>query len=260
MFLSKLLPLFVYPLGLACVLILLALIVQRKKWRAASLILAISVLWVGGNRWVATSLARSLEWRYLPPKEIPTAEVIVVLSGGTLPAEDPRPIVEVSGAGDRVIYTAWLYQQGTASHILLTGGNLDWSSYAQSPAEDMAEMLTMLGIPPEAIWLETEARNTYENALFSARILKEKNIQCILLVTSASHMPRSVRLFEAQGFEVIPLPTDFTVTQAGWEGLWSGDARKIILDLIPSAGNLSLTTRMLKEYLGILFYNLRGWT
>lgn len=256
-FLSKLLPLFVYPLGLACILLLLALLVRRQGWRRACAICALALLWLGGNRWVATGLARSLEWRYLSPETLPQAEVIVLLGGGTLPAEYPRQRVEISGAGDRVLYAAHLYKQGVAANILLTGGKLDWSTSSSTPAEDMAELLVSLGVPREALWLESESRNTYENALFSARLLEERGIQRILLVTSAMHMPRSVILFESQGLEVVPAPTDFTVTQSGWERLRDGGLQGFLLGLLPSAENLSLTTQVFKEYLGILVYTIR---
>lgn len=260
-FLSKLLPLFVYPVGLVCILIILALWGARgdaKKNARQRLLLATTllVLFVGGNRWVARGLARSLEWRYLPPQELPTGEVIVLLGGGTQSADYPRPMVEVNGAGDRVLYAAWLYQQGAAPHILLAGGTLDWVHPDLSPAEQMAVLLEMMGVPEDALWLESHSRNTYENAVYCAEILEAKGIRRILLVTSASHMPRSVLLFEAQGLDVVPLPVDFTATQAPGETL---NLETITLSLIPSAANLALTTRMLKEYLGIFVYNMRGW-
>ena len=177
-FLSKFLPPLIYPLGLACILILFALfLVRRIRWQRAALILALCCLWLGSNNWVAYGLARSLEWRYLPPEEVPVAEAIVVLGGGTLPAEWPRTIVEVNGAGDRILYTAYLYQQGKADHILLSGGLIDWVARPVSPAQDMATLLGMMGVPAQALWLQPDSRNTAEDALFSARMLKEKGIQ-----------------------------------------------------------------------------------
>lgn len=260
LFLSKFLPLFVYPLGLACILILLVLLfVRQPGWQRGLLLAALMALWLGGNRWVAFSLARSLEWHYLPPDPIPSAEVIVLLGGGTLSADYPRSIVEVNSAGDRVFYTAWLYNQGVADVILLSGGTIGWRNIADTPAEQMASLLEMMGVPAEALWLEPDSRNTYENALYSARILEEKGVKRFLLVTSALHMPRSVRLFEAMGFEVVPLPTDFTVTEALWQELWNGSLESYILGFVPSASNLALTTRALKEYLGMFVYGLRGW-
>ncbi len=259
-FLSKFLPPFVYPLGLACLLILLVLLrTQLPGWKKTCLIAAFLLLWLGGNRWTAMSLARALEWQYLPPVEYPAAEVIVVLGGGTQPAEYPRQMVELNSAGERVLYAAHLYQQGKADYLLLSGGTLGWSERDGSPAQEMALLLESLGVPAQALWLEPFSRNTYENAQNSAKILKEKGIDKILLVTSAWHMPRAVRLFEAQGLQVVPVPVDYEVTQQGWERLWEPDWRTQLVGFLPNADALSLTSMMLKEYLGNLVYQIRGW-
>jgi uncharacterized SAM-binding protein YcdF (DUF218 family) len=190
---------------------------------------------------------------------MPSAQAIVVLGGGTESPETPRPITEVNGAGDRVLYAAWLYQQGKAPVILASGGSLDWELHQTTSAQNMEALLKLIGVPAEAIWTQPESRNTYEDALYSARLLKEEGIRRILLVTSASHMPRSVRLFQAQGLEVVPAPVDFHVTDADWKQLASPDLRVQILGLVPSADSLGLTTRMLKEYLGMLVYDLQGY-
>ena len=259
-FLSKFLPLLVYPLGLAFILIGLALFLGRRpRLQRAFLILALLALFLGGNRWVSAALARSLEWRYLPPAAIPQAEAIVLLAGGTEPQEYPRQTVEQNGAADRVFYAAHLYHQGAAPNILLSGGLIDWQSQSGSPTQEMASILELLGVPAQALWFEPDSRNTYESAVFSARMLGERGIHKILLVTSAIHMPRSVKLFEAQNLEVIPVPTDFLVTQNNWEQMFNPDLRSQLIGLIPSAGNLSMTTLALKEHFGILVYNIRGW-
>ncbi|MCI0518954.1 MAG: YdcF family protein, partial [Chloroflexi bacterium] len=72
-------------------------------------------------------------------------------------------------------------------------------------------------------------------------------------------MPRSVALFEKQGFEVIPAPTDFSVTYAGWERLTRGSLESTLLSLLPSGENLAWNYLNLKEYLGIFIYKLNGW-
>jgi uncharacterized SAM-binding protein YcdF (DUF218 family) len=258
--LPKLISLLLYPLGLIWLLLVAALLLRRKPaWRRAALLLALAVIWIGGNRWVATGLVRSLEWQYLPPETLPQAEAIVVLGGGTQPALYPRSTVEVGGAGDRVIYAAHLYHQGTAPHILVSGGYIAaLSEHAAPVSEDMAELLVMLGVPETAIWQEAESRNTYENAVYSRAFLDERGIDRIILVTSAFHMPRAVGLFEYQGFDVIPAPTDYAVTQAGWENLWQPNLTAQLFNVFPDVSNLDDTTRVVKEYLGILLYRLRG--
>ncbi len=258
-YLSKLLPQFIYPLSLIGLLIALALLLQQKpRGQRVILILALLILLISGNRWVAMGLTRSLEWQYLPKEQIPAAEAIVVLGGGTNPAEYPRPSVEINGAGDRVLYAAQLFHMGKADHLLLSGGRIDWSSSSTTPAEEMATILEMLGVPSESMWLETESRNTSENAQFAREILKKKDINKIILVTSASHMPRSVQLFEEQGFEVIPAPTDYDVTQSNWQGLKQASIPIQIMNLLPNVESLNSVTNVIKEYIGILVYRFRG--
>lgn len=259
LFLSKFLPLLVYPLGLASILILVSLFIRQPRWQKGILALAFVVLYLGGNGWVAHALAKSLEWRYLPPEEIPQADVIVVLAGDERSAQYPRQTPEVGEAGDRVIYASWLYQQGAAPAILFSGGSIKWLSVGSSPKDAAAYFLEMMGVPRKALWYESESRNTYESAVACRKILDERGIGRVILVTSAAHMPRSVALFERQGIEVIPAPTDYTVTQSVPQHRLSGRLPSVVISLLPSTEYLEITTRMLKEYFGIFIYKLRGW-
>jgi len=260
-FLSKLLPLFVYALGLACLLLFIALLVAYNRKASAILVIsALVILWLSSTTGFSNLLARSLELKYLTPEEIPNAEVMVVLGGGTEPASYPRTTVELNGAGARVLYAAQIYKEGKAAHILLSGGDIEWlDDGSTTPAEDMAVILSQLGIPQDALWLETASKNTYENALYAKEFLEEQGIDQILLVTSAMHMPRAVALFEKQGFEVIPLPVDFNVTEATAAAAGSDAFVSKFMDILPSASNLSLTTNALKEYIGYAIYKLQGW-
>jgi uncharacterized SAM-binding protein YcdF (DUF218 family) len=260
-YLSKLLPLLIYPLGLACIFLLLALALdKRRSWRKGLMIAALALLWLGSNRWVSYGLARSLEWRYLPPDGSPSADVIVVLGGGTESADPPRPMTEVNGAGDRVLYAARLYHQGAAPHILVSGGNLEFSTArGATPAEEMAELLALTNVPQEAVWLQSKSQNTYEDALYSAQVLDEQGVDKIILVTSALHMPRSLALFEKQGLQAIPAPVDFTITEQNWENAFKPGLEEFLIYLLPNASSLGLTSNALKEMIGMLVYGLRGW-
>jgi len=260
-FLSKLLPLFIYPLGMTCLLILIALVAgRRSKLRTACMLMALLVLWLSSTTGFSTLLARPLEWKYLPPEEIPGGEVIVVLGGGTESPEMPRPITELNGAGDRVVYAARLYQQQAAPTILASGGSISFMPGSTStPAEEIRDLLKIMGIPPEAIWLEKESKNTYENAVMCAEFLKDKDIEQVLLITSALHMPRSVAVFEAQDLEVIPLPVDYSITQSTPGNDAESAFQAKVLDIMPRLSNLSLTTNAMKEYIGFAVYKLQGW-
>jgi len=260
-YLSKILPLFVYPLGVVCFFILMALILDKhNRLRRVLLIFALIILLISSNRWVSFALARSLEWRDLPPEEMPQAPVIVVLGGGTESADPPRPMSEVNSAGDRVIYAARLYQEGVAPHILVSGGNVDFStSRGTTPAEEMTELLTLMDVPENAIWQQQDSQNTHEDALYSAEILTEKNIAEIILVTSAIHMPRAKALFEHHGFVVTPAPVDFAITEQNWESSFHPEVGEFFLYLLPNASALSMTTNVIKEYLGLFMYGRQGW-
>ena len=260
-FLSKFLPLLVYPLGMACILIVLGLVLWKKPRLQKSLILiALSILILAGNRWVAFGLTRGLESQYRPPEQIPQVEAIVVLGGGTEAGASPRSAVEVNGAGDRVIQAARLYREGVAPVVLLSGGSITWlSDRPSTPASEMSELMLFFGVPQDALWLQPDSQNTHEDALFSARILHDHGIQKIVLVTSAQHMPRSVALFEAQGLEVVPAPVDYSISDYEWRELWQFKPAAVLINLLPSAGNLNMTTNCLKEYLGIFIYRLQGW-
>ena len=255
--LSKFLPLFVYPLGLGMILLLIALLVFKKKGAKKLVLLAFLILWACSTEPVTKELTRSLEWQYSYPDVVPEADVIIVLGGGTEAATPPRAFVEFNSAGDRVVAAARLYREGKAPTILLSGGNIAWLNDSNStPADQMEEMLSFLGVPSSDMILENTSRNTQENVLNAKEIITENGYEKILLVTSAMHMPRSVKLFEKQGINVIPIPVDYSIVeeQQGQTSLLDN-----LLGLIPSAGNLSVTTNALKEYLGILIYALQGW-
>lgn len=259
-FFSKFLPILVYPLGLACLLILLGILFKKKSALTTKFMLAaLILLWLAGNHWVSYLLARSLEWQNLPASELPQADVIVILGGGTEAADYPRSAVEINSAGDRVLHGAHLYKQGAAPHILVSGSSITWmTSSSTSPAQEMTELLVELGVPDQAIWQESQSLNTYENALYCAQFLKGKGINRIILVTSALHFPRAKALFEYQGLTVIPAPTDFTITQKSWDKMFEPNLPNQIINLLPNSSSLSLTTNVLKEYIGILVSGLRG--
>lgn len=260
LFLSKLLPLLIYPLGLACLLLLAALLILWKYPRQAAILISVALvaLLLGGNGWVANGLVRSLEWQNIPAADLPPAQAIVVLGGAVRPQIAPRPWIDVSEAGDRVLHGANLFQAGKAPLVIMSGGRIAWKGGGPPESADMAILAEAMGVPAGAILQDPTSLNTYENAVNVKKILQERNIQRVLLVTSAMHMPRSLRIFKKQGMEAIPAPTDFLLSeQEVLEPNSSTEA--ILLNLLPDADRLQQTTRVLKEYIGLVVYWLRGW-
>lgn len=260
LFLSKVLPLFLYPLGLASLLLLVALVLLWTRPRLASIpiLLALVVLLAGGSGWVYSSLVQSLEFQHLPLADLPTADAIVLLGGCTKPADPPRPAVDLSEEGDRVLYTAQLYKQGKAPRVIVSGGRIDWFGAGPAESADMAGLLEGMGVPKAAILQDPTSLNTRENAVNVKKIMEAQGIRRILLVTSAMHMPRSMLIFQKLGIEPIAAPTDFLTTDPA-RNTFKPNTEATILGLLPDADRLRNTTRALKEYVGIFVYRLKGW-
>lgn len=258
LYLSKLLPLFFYPLGLACLLIVFALVTLWKKPRQATVALTIAlfVLFIGSNGWTSRALVRSLEFQNIP-HELPNAEAIVVLGGATKPAIPPRPSVDLSEESDRIFYAAQLYHQKKAPLVILSGGRIDWNDGGLAESADMAIVIRQLGVPNAAIIQEPDSLNTYENAVNVKKILQARQLHQVLLVTSAMHMPRSLAIFKKLQIAAIPAPTDF-LTSSDIQHL-SSTPQASLLNLLPEAERLHQFTRALKEYVGLVVYRLRGW-
>ena len=260
LFLSKLLPLFVYPVGLSSLLLIAALLFsKRRRVQQICIGLALALLLIFSNEWVTHRLVSSLEWQYLPTGELPKAQAIILLGGGTRPHLPPRPMSEMNEAGDRIGFAAKLYKAGKAPFIMVSGGFIDFFGSIVPEADAMKELLMAQGVPEEDIVLESRSRNTYENAIYAREIADEMGFNQILLVTSGLHMPRSVAIFEKQGFEIIPAPADFLAT-------WGEDGRTAdvgvdgwLLKIFPNSERLDFSTRALREYIGIFVYWMRGW-
>jgi len=251
--LSKLIPLFIYPAGLLfCVLLAATGLLFARRLKAARILLAAALLVViaAGNDWTAYTLIRSLENDHPPlsVEQTPDADVIVVLGGGLGLPIPPRLHPDLGPSADRLLHGFRLYRAGKAPRILLTGGNVFPEPGLESESVYARELLETWGVPASAVELETESRNTIENARYSARILKKRGWDDVLLVTSATHMHRALLAFRSAGIDAVPAPTDFIAVDSH---------RPEILGLVPNAGALSGTTHALHEYLGRLYYRIR---
>ena len=254
-YLSKLVPLFLYPLNLTLFLFLLAIcsfIFHKKKLGTSLAFFGISVLLISSLPPVSNHLIRNLESKHAPFKAIdaPAADAILILGGAVALPQTPRVDLELVGSSDRVRYASQLYKAHKAKKIVIAGGNVFPQTNMRGEAYYIAQLLIEWGVPEDDILFEEKSRNTYENAVYVKPLLEASNLATILLVTSATHMPRAYAVFAAQKIEVIAAPTDI---------LMANDNNPNVFNWIPTAAALSYTTWILKEYLGWYYYRLRGY-
>lgn len=221
----------------------LVLIRRYRRLGVAASAFGIVLLWVLSLPIVGSSLLRPLEPAPVARSDLTKAEVIVVLGGGVIDysAEYAGPVVGYH-SWTRLRYGAHLARE-TGLPILVTAGN----PYGRVPeAEVMAGVLkTDYGL--EARWVEKASVTTAENAARSFTLLAPEHKTRIALVTTAWHMPRAKRAFEAAGFAVVPAAT----------GYMPRDEPVRPLDLLPTIGGLIETRIALWEHLGSLWYALR---
>lgn len=127
----------------------------------------------------------------------PTADAIVVLGARVVAKGLPSWPLRC-----RAEHGARLYLDGRAPLLLLSGGRNRHDTAEAHLARDIA---LSLGVPAEAIALETRSRSTHENAIYCAEILRERSAERILLVTDPSHLFRARREFERAGIRDIEL-------------------------------------------------------
>lgn len=115
----------------------------------------------------------------------------------------------------------------------------------------------MVGLPPNVIVTETKSENTHDHAVNLCPFLQEQQMGRVLLVTSAMHMPRSVAVFRrvCPTIEFVPAPTDFRAPFAP-SAAWYRRG----VALLPTPRSLLDFSDAAHEFLGMLYYRLRGWT
>ncbi len=249
--LSKILFYVFMPLPMAFVLMVYAIYSKKLKRKKIAGILAISILFLGGNGFLVHEVIRV--WEIKTPQPTQTYPIVVVLTGGMARISENGEF-HASESADRFVQPALLYKKGLVKKILISGGEViitgirgDFLKEGQSTME----ILENLGVKKEDIIWERTSKNTYENARNSAEILK-KNYpnQEVLLCTSAFHLRRATACFEKQGIKTIPLVADI-----------KSEPREFTFDkiIVPKEDNLQRTKWILKEWIGFVMYKLAGY-
>jgi len=224
---------------------------RGRVGRATALILICFVAVLGLTLFpLGNGLIGALESQYPARPQIDHVDRIIVLGGD----EDLEPYrrwggIQVNGAGERLIEGLALAQRFPLAKLVYTGGtaSLGANKGHDDPSQMMFKAWVQLGIDPHRIVLETESRNTSENATMTRDLIQPAVGEVDVLVTSAAHMPRAMRSFQRAGWTgLVAWPVDYTSGMSTWGQTWALDA------------HLDVLNKALREYVGLWAYGLAG--
>nr|WP_315495329.1 YdcF family protein [uncultured Rhodoferax sp.] len=250
---SKILALITQPLLWVFVLLLLSLLVLQRWPRAGRRLVgtALAVLVLMAWKPLPEAIIRQLESRY--PEMAPNAKLegyvgVVVLGGATESGRTQMAHVQpmLNDAAERMTGTVAVLRANPQLRVLFTGGEGALMGVGQSEAERAKMFFDSLGLSGPQVQYESASRNTFENAVLTAKLPGVDPTQRWLLVTSAWHMPRSMATFAKAGWNVTAYPVDF---RTGDSSDW--------LDFSMAGGAVEWQLA-LHELVGILAYKLTG--
>jgi len=246
--LSKTLDVLVAPLTWAVVLALFALPfgrperARKRAWLGAS---AVAILCAFSVEPVSNRLMLSVEssarQTYRPTIDY---DVAIVL-GGLIERrvfESHRDAMTYNESVERLLVAYDLFRSGRAHTLLLTSGGVE--------VDAMRAQLVRWGVPDSRIVLDRNAANTHDNAVNSARMVREHEWHSVVMITSRFHMQRARECFQAAGLPVDTLPVDpRTYDPRLQDSTW-----------LPRASALETSTEALRELTGRLVYRIRGYS
>ncbi|MCD6570078.1 MAG: envelope biogenesis factor ElyC [Deltaproteobacteria bacterium] len=251
-------PLF-YPLPLCLGILILGLLLlwfsQRRRTGRFIALMGVVLLGLLSYSAISDVFLRPLEYKYPSLMSVTSLKPlshdvsvsvkwIAVLGGGHI--SDPQVSItsQISEASlVRLVEAIRLYRQLSGSKLILSGG----SGFAPvSDAKVMAKVACFLGVNQQDMVLEEESSDTKDQARFIKQTVGEGRF---ILVTSASHMPRAIALFEKQGMNPIPAPTGYLVRKPQGISLKS---------FCPSSSGLRKVEIAMHEYLGLIWARLKG--
>jgi uncharacterized SAM-binding protein YcdF (DUF218 family) len=192
---------------------------------------------------------RTLEGPYPPLERRPDdAGAIVVLSGSMQLLDGQGVRVELgTDTLYRCLRAAELYREAPCP-VVVSGGKVHDSDPGPTLAEAMHKFLVRQGVAAKHLIVEDRSHNTHENAVECSRLLAERGISRVVLVTDATHLIRAEGCFRQQGLDVVPCGCRYRT------GRWRG----AVADFVPSPSAAAGFETAWHEWLGIAWYRLRG--
>ncbi len=173
-------------------------------------------------------------------------ELPIVVMGGGIYHDVGAGKGELSSASLERLVTGYKLYSKLQTTIIYTGG-IGVGYKELSEAEIASNWLRQMQMPERDIIREGQARTTYENGIYIKKWLANKKEKKVYLVTSAVHMKRSASVFEKLGISFIPVPAGHLYSH-----------RLVWLDYLPGRGALNANMSAIHEWLGILWYKIKG--
>ncbi|MDH3392865.1 MAG: YdcF family protein, partial [Desulfobulbaceae bacterium] len=192
-----------------------------------------------------------LETRFPANPELPQqVDGIIVLSG----AEDAVKSahwdqVEMGDGAERNLAFFNLARRYPSAKLVFTGGSGSLIDQTHKGADVAKSLFQNLGLDTSKIIFERESRNTYENAIYSKKMVTPGAKENWILITTAWHMPRSMGIFTKAGWPMIPYPVDHQTLP---DNLF-----RVGLNFAP---HLASVKTAVKEWMGLTAYYLAGRT
>lgn len=246
--LSKVLLCLIFPVTWLLVLFLLWLITKKQPLRKKLGWLTIILLAVFSNPWLYRTTM--LYWQAKPVDLPDSAHYSTAIMLGGASGYDIHNRGYFGLAADRFIQTVNLYHRGIVQKVLITGGTGSLLQNEPPESDFLHQEFRQNGIPDSAIIIESRSRNTYENGVFTKKILDSLQLKPpFVLVTSAYHMRRSMAVFKKVQLKCVPYPADFIVIPERF------DPSNYF---VPNPKLLKDWGYLLKEMIGLLAYQLTG--
>ncbi len=246
--LKKIVSQIIYPVPLIIFISLaIAILIIRKadlKKTKTLISLQIILLIAVSFRPIPINLARSLEKRHLPLLETPSDITTIVVLGGGSSSDPSLPVSSQLSSQSLVRLTEGIthFNNLDSARLIVTGGAvLDTVTIASL----QRRMAIQLGVDSLHIEMADRALDTEMEAIAVREMVQEDRI---ILVTSATHMHRSLTLFRKVGFEPLPAPTDHKAIESPFT----------LMKLFPSAWSVYVFRSAVHEYFGMAWSSLRG--
>jgi uncharacterized SAM-binding protein YcdF (DUF218 family) len=248
--LSKLLTVIVYPLPLLLLGLLAILVFYHRRSARWLLALVLILFYVLSVPYAVLPLVQWLEGPR-PTQEAlrPHYDVAIMLTGIVYLGVSSYDHIEFNEHVERVLTGVSFVKRGIADKLLIVGGSGSLSAVRGSEAALLRTFVLEFGLRDEQVLTEQTSRNTYENAVYAAEIIRAGQYRDLVLITSALHIQRAAAAFHKQGLFPDLYPVDFQ----------SSDRRGNVFDFYPSPKILHLATQVMHEWIGRVMYRLQGY-